>query len=114
MPIACLYEGMQVATAIFSYLGGINFGYIADRSAFPDLPRLGECMEESFAELLDIARASQAPTAEAPRPAARRKVAKGKPAVKKATGKKTASGRATGTGRRSAMGGASSGRRATA
>jgi WS/DGAT/MGAT family acyltransferase len=66
MPIAFLYEGMQVATAIFSYLGGINFGYIADRSAFPDLPRLGECMEESFAELLDVARASQAPATETP------------------------------------------------
>ena len=57
MPIAFLYEGQQLATAIFSYLGSINFGYIADRHAFPDLPRLGECMEESFAELLDVARA---------------------------------------------------------
>lgn len=73
MPIAFLYEGMQVATAIFSYLGGINFGYIADRSAFPDLPRLGECMEASFAELLDVARASQAaPTPAKKRPAAPR------------------------------------------
>jgi hypothetical protein len=76
MPIAFLYEGMQVATAIFSYLGGINFGYIADRSAFPDLPRLGECMEESFAELLDVARASQAaPAPPRMRPAARRRSA---------------------------------------
>jgi len=73
LPIAFLYEGMQVATAIFSYLGGINFGYIADRSAFPDLPRLGQCMEESFAELLDVARASQAaPTPAKKRPAAPR------------------------------------------
>ena len=112
MPIAFLYEGMQVATAIFSYLGGINFGYIADRSAFPDLPRLGECMEESFAELLDIARASQAPAAEPPRSAARRKVAKAKPAVKKSAAKKAASARGTATGRRSAAGGATTGRRA--
>jgi hypothetical protein len=73
MPIAFLYEGMQVATAIFSYLGAINFGYIADRSAFPDLPRLGQCMEASFAELLDVARASQAaPTPAKKRPAAPR------------------------------------------
>ena len=64
-----------MATAIFSYLGSINFGYIADRHAFPDLPRLGECMEESFAELLAVARASQAgPDAATPsRTAARRK-----------------------------------------
>ncbi|MFN2464179.1 MAG: wax ester/triacylglycerol synthase family O-acyltransferase [Candidatus Dormibacteria bacterium] len=60
MPIAFLYEGQQIATAIFSYLGTINFGYIADRHAFPDLPRLAECMEESFAELLDVARAAVA------------------------------------------------------
>ena len=76
LPIAFLYEGQQVATAIFSYLGSINFGYIADRHAFPDLPRLGECMEESFAELLAVARASQAgPDAATPsRTAARRKL----------------------------------------
>jgi len=74
MPIAFLYEGQQVATAVFSYLGTINFGYIADRHAFPDLPRLAECMEESFAELLDVARgaATQEETAPARKPAARR------------------------------------------
>ncbi|MGI8609903.1 MAG: WS/DGAT/MGAT family O-acyltransferase [Candidatus Dormibacteria bacterium] len=66
MPIAFLYDGQQLATAIFSYLGTINFGYIADRHAFPDLPRLGECMEESFAELLDVARAGQTDAAAAP------------------------------------------------
>jgi diacylglycerol O-acyltransferase len=60
MPAAFLYEGQQVAIAIFSYMGGINFGYIADRHAFPDLDRFARCMEESFAELLDVARASQA------------------------------------------------------
>jgi WS/DGAT/MGAT family acyltransferase len=57
MPIAFLYEGQQLATAIFSYLGGIVFGYIADKHSIPDLPRVGACMEESFAELLDVARA---------------------------------------------------------
>ena len=98
MPIAFLYEGQQVATAIFSYLGTINFGYIADRHAFPDLPRLAECMEESFAELLDVARASAVATAEAPpasrpstRPAAARKPSVAKKAVaKKAAPKKAA------------------------
>ncbi|MHB8509564.1 MAG: WS/DGAT/MGAT family O-acyltransferase [Candidatus Dormibacteria bacterium] len=59
VPIAFLYEGQQVATAIFSYCGWLNFGYIADRHAFPDLERLGRCVEESFNELLDVARASQ-------------------------------------------------------
>ena len=110
MPIAFLYEGQQVATAIFSYLGSINFGYIADRHAFPDLPRLGECMEESFAELLDVARLAQKDASEAramPAPAvaqgsrrpAQRKVvarrAKAKPAAAsgaKSPAKKTIAG----------------------
>ncbi|HEY8739579.1 MAG TPA: WS/DGAT domain-containing protein, partial [Candidatus Dormibacteraeota bacterium] len=75
MPIAFLYEGQQIATAIFSYLGAINFGYIADRSTFPDLPRFAECMEESFAELLDVARAGQADTGAGPKRAVRRAAA---------------------------------------
>jgi WS/DGAT/MGAT family acyltransferase len=91
MPIAFLYEGQQVATAIFSYLGHLSFGYIADRSSFPDLPRLGECMEESFAELLDVARASQAVTA----PARTRRVAASPNGARKATGN-AASGKAAG------------------
>jgi WS/DGAT/MGAT family acyltransferase len=91
MPIAFLYEGMQVATAIFSYLGNINFGYIADRHAFPDLDLLGECMEESFAELLEVARASAgaAPPQSAPkrrRPAARRTASQGATKRKAAAG----------------------------
>jgi WS/DGAT/MGAT family acyltransferase len=95
MPIAFLYEGMQVATAIFSYLGGINFGYIADRSAFPDLPRLGECMEESFDELLDVARASQAAPAPAKnRAAARRRSAA--PAKKRLAGRRQGAAQASG------------------
>lgn len=77
LPIAFLYEGQQVATAIFSYLGSLTFGYVADRHAFPDLPRFAECIEESFAELLDVARAGQADPvgAGAPRRAARRAAA---------------------------------------
>ena len=95
MPIAFLYEGQQLATAIFSYLGAINFGYIADRHAFPDLPRLGECMEESFAELLDVARAGQAeaqPDKPARRVAATR--APARRAASNGSAKKTATTRA--------------------
>ncbi|HEV3233947.1 MAG TPA: wax ester/triacylglycerol synthase family O-acyltransferase [Candidatus Dormibacteraeota bacterium] len=87
MPIAFLYEGMYLATAIFSYLGHLNFGYIADRHAMPDLPKLGECMEESFAELLEVSRASsraQGPDG-AKRPAAGRAAAK--PAARRTAAK---------------------------
>ena len=60
MPIAFLYEGQQVATAIFSYLGAINFGYIADRHRSPTCPAWASAWRSRFAELLDVARASQA------------------------------------------------------
>jgi WS/DGAT/MGAT family acyltransferase len=119
MPIAFLYEGQQVATAIFSYLGNLTFGYIADRSSFPDLPRLGECMEESFAELVDIARASQADAAVVEpgrrvatgkngagvtaRKRAARKTAGRQPAAEKATAKRPAASHA-GAPRRRATG----------
>jgi WS/DGAT/MGAT family acyltransferase len=74
IPCAFLYEGQQLATAIFSYMGGINFGYIADRHKFPDLDRLARCMDESFAELLDVARAGRQESAPAA-PAARARAA---------------------------------------
>ena len=94
LPIAFLYEGQQIATAIFSYLGSINFGYIADRHAVPDLPQLAECMEESLAELLDVARAGRADAvgAAATTPAARQPAPARKPAAaKKATAPKATS-----------------------
>jgi WS/DGAT/MGAT family acyltransferase len=93
MPIAFLYEGQQLATAIFSYLGLINFGYIADRHAFPDLPRLGESMEESFHELLDVARASA--SAQEPAPARRPAARTGKAAARTAGGARTTGRKAT-------------------
>ena len=122
MPIAFLYEGQQLATAIFSYLGTINFGYIADRSAFPDLPRLGECMEESFAELLDVARASAAGAQEpapsrrtAARKPAARKTAAGKPAAraKRPAARKTATAKATSANGRARSAATTSRKRAT-
>ena len=74
-PIAFLYEGQQLATAIFSYAGGVNFGYIADRHAFPHIDRVARCVEDAVAELLDVARASDAGAATAERPAAARRPA---------------------------------------
>jgi len=116
MPIAFLYENQQLATAIFSYLGHINFGYIGDRHAFPDLPKLGECMEESFAELLDVARQAQRDAAEgaqpAPKPArpAARK-AKAKAPAKNGARKKSAATSNIKATARAAAGAAASGSR---
>ncbi len=56
MPIAFLYDGQRIAIAIFSYAGRLDFGYIADRDHFDDLPSFGACMERSFRDLLAVAR----------------------------------------------------------
>ncbi|MBV8445704.1 MAG: DUF1298 domain-containing protein [Candidatus Dormibacteraeota bacterium] len=55
-PIAFLYEGQQVAIAIFSYLGQLNFGYLADAHGVADVEVFGKCMERSFRELRLAAR----------------------------------------------------------
>lgn len=56
-PIAFLYSGQQLAVAVFSYCGKLNFGYIADAEAIRDLGTFRRCMEESVAALVDAARA---------------------------------------------------------
>ena len=69
-PIAFLYEGQQVAVAIFSYNGTLNFGYIADGQGVPDVTVFAQCVEEGLRELVEAAR-WEAGTAAAPVPARR-------------------------------------------
>jgi diacylglycerol O-acyltransferase len=57
-PIAFLYDGQQLAIAIFSYLGQLNFGYLVDTQGVSDIDVLGECVEEGVRELVEAARAS--------------------------------------------------------
>jgi WS/DGAT/MGAT family acyltransferase len=52
MPIAFLYDGQQVAIAIFSYSGWLNFGYLVDAHGMPDVDILARCVEDSLAELV--------------------------------------------------------------
>lgn len=81
-PIAFLYDGQQIAVAIFSYSGTLNFGYIVDRQGVPDSDVFAECVEEGLRELVEAARAESAigsAGANGSAPAARRRA--------KATGK---------------------------
>ena len=55
-PIAFLYEGQQVAIAIFSYCGTLNFGFLADSHGMPDVDVLAQCVDASLAELVAAAR----------------------------------------------------------
>jgi len=79
-PIAFLYEGQLVSVAIFSYLGWLNFGYLADAQGLPDVNVFAKCVEKGFTELLAAARKRQTgsaivelPGAERTRPATTRK-----------------------------------------
>ena len=55
-PIAFLYDGQQLAIAIFSYDGMLNFGYLVDAQGIPDVDVFAECVEEGLRELLEAAR----------------------------------------------------------
>jgi diacylglycerol O-acyltransferase len=63
-PIAFLYERQQVAIAIFSYLGWLNFGYLADAQGVPDLDVLAKGVEKGFRELVRAARKAVEPAEE--------------------------------------------------
>jgi hypothetical protein len=57
-PIAFLYDGQELAIAIFSYDGMLNFGYLVDAQGIPDVDVLAECVEEGLRELVEAARAT--------------------------------------------------------
>lgn len=63
-PIAFLYEGQQLAIAIFSYMGWLNFGYLADSHGVADVDVVAKCVERSFKDLVRSARRRQAFEAE--------------------------------------------------
>jgi WS/DGAT/MGAT family acyltransferase len=104
-PIAFLYDGQQLAIAIFSYAGTLNFGYLVDSQGIPDVDVFAQCVEEGLRELLEAARAATPGNATAPArrrsgsaraPAASRGPAK--PAARKRTPAKTGgSGRSPAT-----------------
>ena len=58
-PVAFLYEGQQVAIAIFSYMGWLNFGYLADAHGVADVDVLAKSVEKSFKDLVRSAKRRQ-------------------------------------------------------
>lgn len=88
-PIAFLYDGQQVAIAIFSYCGTLNFGYLVDSHNVADVEVFAQCMEEGMRELVEAAQAAGDGAGEPSRqPAGRAGVA----------GRGSAKGRTTGGG----------------
>jgi diacylglycerol O-acyltransferase / wax synthase len=54
-PVQPLLPGHALAIGVTSYDGGVYFGINADRDALPDVDVLGQCIQESLAELVDSA-----------------------------------------------------------
>jgi len=72
-PIAFLYDGQELAIAIFSYCGTLNFGYLVDSQGMSDVDVFAECVGEAFRELVDAAKFEAArPPVTSRQPSARR------------------------------------------
>ncbi len=52
-PVAPLFEGQGLSIALFSYAGGLYWGFNADWDLFPDLHEFVRAVEESFRELAE-------------------------------------------------------------
>ena len=55
-PVVPLLDGLGLGIALFSYDGKLCWGVNADWDLVPDLERFVACLEESFAELRNVAR----------------------------------------------------------
>jgi diacylglycerol O-acyltransferase len=88
-PIAFLYDGQELAIAIFSYDGMLNFGYLVDSQGIPDVDVFAECVEEGLRELREAAVAAAGES----RPATPSRRAS---AAAKRAGSRKAAGQATG------------------
>jgi WS/DGAT/MGAT family acyltransferase len=62
-PIAFLPRNHALAVAVMSYNGGVDFGLLSDYDAVPDVDVIASGIQESLAELLDVARPGRAPAA---------------------------------------------------
>jgi hypothetical protein len=82
-PIAFLYERQQVAIAIFSYMGRLNFGYLADAHGVPDVDVLAKGVERSFKELVRAAQRMSPAEEPAPAPKPRPRATSKRAAAKK-------------------------------
>ena len=53
-PVVPLARGQAVSIGLTSYDGGVYYGLNGDRDAMPDLDRLGQCLVDSLADLVEI------------------------------------------------------------
>ena len=60
-PVAFLPQNHALAVAIMSYNGGLDFGLLADYDAMDDVEAIAAGIEESIAELLELAESGEPP-----------------------------------------------------
>lgn len=104
MGLLCLTDGLGLGHVVQSYCSEATIAFTACRKAMPDPEFYAQCIEDSFAELRDAAKAAHEPAPAAAKPkatkpaAARSKRATPtKAAAKKAPAKKTAPKKQTGS-----------------
>ncbi len=97
MGLLCLTDGLGLGHVVQSYCNEATISFTACRELLPDPDFYAQCIEESFEELRDAAKAADAPKTKK-KPAAKKKT----PAKKKATSRKAASTRKGSTGKRTA------------
>ena len=59
-PMVPLMQNQNLGIALFSYAGGLHFGFNADWESFPDVHEFVEDLDASFAEYRQLARAAEA------------------------------------------------------
>ena len=57
-PMVPLMQNQNLGIALFSYAGGMHWGFNADWESFPDVHEFVEDLEASFAEYQELANAS--------------------------------------------------------
>ncbi len=67
-PYVPIAGSIRIGIAIFSYLGGLNFGVTADYDSVPDIEVLTRGIESGVAELLAVARRDRGHHRRGPRP----------------------------------------------
>lgn len=88
MGLLCLTDGIGLGHVVQSYVDEATISFTACRKLLPDPEYYAQCIEDSFAELRDLAKTGAAAKPAAPKKAARAKPATKKPAPTKPSGAK--------------------------
>jgi hypothetical protein len=84
MGLLCLTDGLGLGHVVQSYCKEATIAFTACRNLMPDPEFYAQCIEDSFTEMRDAAKAAPTPAANEPKP---EEAEKAKPAAKKGAAK---------------------------